>query len=86
MERYQFTSEENDIVRLPDGRLGVITDWDILCAGHVKEVIVQLLYAGFWEKLFWFFLCRHRFYDDQINQLVKIGTYRQGSYLQLQAA
>ncbi|MBI2063625.1 MAG: hypothetical protein HYT65_01375 [Candidatus Yanofskybacteria bacterium] len=86
MEPYQFTSGRNDIVRLPDGRLGVIKDWDIIWGGHFKEVIVHLLYASFWEKFFWFFLCRQRFYDDQINQLQKISTHRTGSILHLQAA
>lgn len=86
METYQFTSEENDIVKLPDGRLGVIKDWDILWAGHFKEVIVHLLYASFWEKFIWFLLCRHRFYDEQINQLHKVGSYKTGSILHIQAA
>ena len=85
MERYQLTVEENDIVKLPDGRLGVIEDWDIW-AGNFKEVIVHLLYAGFWEKFFWFLLCKHQFYDDQINQLHKVGSYKTGSILHLQAA
>ena len=33
MERYQFTAEEGDVVRLKNGDLAVITFSDILCGG-----------------------------------------------------
>ncbi len=74
MESYQFTSEQGDIVQLPNGELGVISYVEILCCGHAKQVTVSPLFASFLKRLVGFFLLWYRFEDRGINKLQKVGS------------
>ncbi len=73
MEAYQFTVVKGDVVRLPNGDLGVISRQEILCAGHVNEVMVHP-FVGLVKLFFGSLSCRYRFYDAQFNRLQKVGS------------
>ncbi len=71
MDPYQMTVADGDIVRLPCGALGIVTNWDILCGGNVKEVSVHPFVNCIYH--FWLFITgRTRFYDEKINRLQKV--------------
>ena len=71
-ETYQYKSKEGDVVRLPNGRLGVIAAVDIICGGHVKKVEVVPEDAGQLKRFFCRMFNVYSFYDVQINDLEKV--------------
>ncbi len=73
MEKYQFTVQRGDFVRLPNGDLGVVAKQEILCAGHVNEVNVHP-FVGATKRFFGCLFGRYRFYDREINRLQKVGS------------
>ena len=73
-ETYQFSSDQGDIVVLPSGELGIVSKWELLCVGHVKEVTVFPLFASSLKRFLGFFLGWYRFYDGEINKLRKVGS------------
>ena len=71
MEEYRLAAKTGDLVTMPKGTLAIVTDWDIICAGHVKEV--TLFPFTNWLHRFWLSLtCRLRVCDDDINKLTLV--------------
>lgn len=71
VDTYQYTIREGDLVRLPGGALGIVTMIDIICCGHVKEVVVYPL-VNCLHHLWLSLIGRTCFYDKQINRLKKL--------------
>lgn len=68
---YQFTVDEGDVVRMPNGTIGVVNHWDITCGGNVKEVRVFPLTN--WLHRFMLVLSNKTwFYDREINSLTPL--------------
>lgn len=69
---YRLASEPGDIVRMPCGTIAVVTDFDILMLGHVKELTLRPVCGIF--RHFWLALRKKlNPQEEQINQLTKIG-------------
>ncbi|MFC1678305.1 hypothetical protein ACFLZ9_01045, partial [Patescibacteria group bacterium] len=68
MEDYRLASKRGDIVRLPNGVLGIISDCDIVMGGQVKMVSV-FPFAGWLYRLWLMFRNKLNYYDYQINDL-----------------
>ena len=69
---YRVASKPGDIVRMSCGTLAVITDCDIIMAGHVKQVTLRPV-CGVLRHL-WLKLRRElQLEEDGINRLTKIG-------------
>lgn len=78
MERYQFSAKIGDVVKLENGGLAVIATSEILCAGHAREITITR-FANPIKQFFCFLFCRHRFLDDEINRLQKVGSLIQAA-------
>ena len=70
-DSYQFQAKEGDIVKLPNGVVGIISSWDIICAGHVKEVNIYP-FTNWLYRIILFFAGKLTYYDRDINKLQKI--------------
>ncbi|MFC1678303.1 hypothetical protein ACFLZ9_01035 [Patescibacteria group bacterium] len=68
MEDYRLRSKQGDIVRLPNGVIGIINDWDIVMGGHVKTVSV-FPFTGWLHRLWLMFRNKLNYYDYEINDL-----------------
>ena len=70
-EGYQMNVSTGDIVLLPCGTLGIVNHWDIVEAGHCKEVRVYPL-TNWLHRLFLTLTKKIWFYDEQINNLTPV--------------
>ena len=69
---FQMKSKEGDIVRMPNGTVGIISQWGIVCGGNVKEVQVYPLTN--WLHRLWLTLTLQTwYYDDDINKLTLLN-------------
>lgn len=50
---YRYTAKTGDLVRMQNGTLAIISDWDIICGGNVKEV--KLFPFTSWVHRIWLF-------------------------------
>jgi hypothetical protein len=67
-------SKTGDVVKFPNGDLGIITSWDIICGGNVKEIKIYS-FVGFCKYFIGIFRYScWRFCEDEINQFTKVGT------------
>jgi hypothetical protein len=73
-ESYQMTIHEGDIVKMPNGIVGIVSFWDITGGGHCKEVRVYPL-TNWLNRLFLILLCKDWFYDSGINKLQLISNF-----------
>ncbi len=71
-ESYQMTAREGDIVKMPNGIIGIVTFWDIICGGNCKEVKVYPL-TNWLHRLILVLHCKNWFYDSDINKLQLIS-------------
>lgn len=69
---YQMTAREGDIVKMPNGIIGIVTFWDIIYGGNCKEVKVYLL-TNWLHRLILILRCKNWFYDSNINKLQLIS-------------
>ena len=68
MEEYRLAAKTGDLVTMPNGTLAIVADWDIVCAGHAKEV--RLFPFTNWLHRFWLVLtCQLTIHDGDINEL-----------------
>jgi len=74
-ESYQATAREGDIVKMPNGIIGIVTFWDITCGGNCKQVKVYPL-TNWLYRLFLTFTNKIWFYDSNINSLQLISYRR----------
>ena len=72
-EAYRFTVETGDVVQMTDGTMAVVTGWDIIWGGLVKEIRLHP-FTGFWHRLWLSFTGRLRPCEEGIDRLVKIGS------------
>lgn len=73
IESYQFTVSRGDIVRLPNGDLGVVARQEIICAGHCNQITIYP-FVSLIKRIFGSFLLWYRFEDQAINRLQKVGS------------
>lgn len=67
-DEYRLASRTGDIILMPDATMAVVTDWDIIHAGHVKEITLRP--CGTWfSRLLCSFMGKIRWYEDDINRL-----------------
>lgn len=67
-ENYQMNANVGDIVLMPNGTVGIVTSWDILCGGICKEVKVHP-FTNWLYRFYLSFLGKNCFYDKDINRL-----------------
>ncbi len=73
-EDYCMEAETGDIVKFPNGDLGIITGWDIICGGHVREIRIYP-FVGFCKRLIGIFRYScWSFCEEEINKLTKVGS------------
>jgi len=70
---YRFTSKVGDVVRMKGGTLAIVSDTEILCAGHAKELTLFPL-TGIAHRIFLFLTMQLRPVEDEINQLTCVGN------------
>lgn len=68
-DTYQYTSQKGDWVWLPNGKLGLVVDTEILCCGNTKKVEVVPVRAGRLKSFLYRLFNVWTFYDGQINDL-----------------
>jgi hypothetical protein len=67
-KKYRMTVKKGDIVEMPNGVIGIVKNWDIVCGGNVKRVFIHP-FAN-WLRRFWLCLtCKLEFYDEKIDDL-----------------
>lgn len=72
---YRLESKVGDIVLIKNSTLAIVTNLDILCGGHVKEITLHPL-TGPFHSLFLFLTGQLRPAEEQINKLTKVGSIR----------
>jgi hypothetical protein len=71
---YRMAVQTGDIVKMPNGTVGVVNFWDITGGGHCKEVRVYP-FTNWFHRLFLVLFCKDWFYDSDINKLQLISNF-----------
>ena len=85
---YRTSVAIGDVVKMPNGEYALVIYWDIICAGHVKEVqLMPLFYPRLWQWSFWkglsgYFSGRYRVCENDINKLRKCGELKIWPFVQ----
>ena len=69
---YRDYVQEGDRVRMPNGRLGTVTGYDIIAGGHAMVVSVRPDKRTGWLGFLPVFT--RRFYEEEIDRLQKVWT------------
>lgn len=70
-ESYQMAARTGDVVRMPNGTIGIINHEDIIACGNCKEVRVYP-FTNWLYRLFLTLTNKIWFYDREINTLTPI--------------
>lgn len=71
--KYRNYVAEGDIVRMEDGTYAIVTGWDIVMGGHVKEVYLCPV-NSLWRRFVGSLTGRWTRSEGEIDKLVKIGS------------
>lgn len=72
---YRFRCETGDLVKMPSGDLAIVTDWDIVCAGHAMEVSLSPS-VGFLRRVWLFLTCKLLIANEDIDELELVRPAR----------